>query len=162
MLYLILNSIRQNGEATPTQPEFLRQLAETPVDRRRKLLQEFVQKQTSKVLGIDPREIHEQTALTEMGLDSLMAVELRNLLGKALDLTRPLPVTLVFDYPTVTAISDYLANEIIHLKDEIDLMKEATPAPVAAGENKAMLETIENLTDDDVDRLLSEMTRGKE
>ncbi len=148
--------------SAPTQPEFLRRLAETPVDRRRKTLLEFVQKQTSKVLGIDAREVNEQTPLNEMGLNSLMAVELRNLLGKALDLPRPLPVTLVFDYPTVTAVTDYLANDILKLADESHSPAETVPPPAAKGGEPAMLDTIEDLSDDDVDRLLSEMTKGKE
>jgi acyl carrier protein len=149
-------------QAAPAQPEFLRLLAETPIDRRRKLLLEFVQKQTSKVLGIATKEVNELTPLNEMGLDSLMAVELRNLLGKALDLQRQLPVTLVFDYPTVTAICEYLAKEVLHLESEArPLHEEAELINSAAAGNTAVLETIEDLSDNDVDRLLSEMNKGK-
>jgi acyl carrier protein len=149
-------------QAAPAQPEFLRQLAETPIDRRQKLLLDFVQKQTSKVLGIATKEVNELTPLNEMGLDSLMAVELRNLLGKALELQRPLPVTLVFDYPTVTAIGEYLAKEVLQLGGETQPARaeNETVNPAAPG-NTAMLETIEDLSDDDVDRLLSEMNKGK-
>jgi hypothetical protein len=42
------------------------------------------------------------------GLDSLGAVELRNSLEASLGLT--LPGTLVFDYPTVDALSDYVLS----------------------------------------------------
>jgi hypothetical protein len=41
-----------------------------------------------------------------MGLDSLMAVELRNHLGAALG--TELPATLLFEHPTVTALVDHL------------------------------------------------------
>ena len=41
-----------------------------------------------------------------MGLDSLMAVELRNAVSDAV--ATPLPATLLFDYPFVTAIAAFL------------------------------------------------------
>src|SRR5262245_22177132 len=46
-----------------------------------------------------------------MGLDSLMAVELRNLLGRLVG--RTLPATLLFDYPTLEAIAGYLEREVL-------------------------------------------------
>jgi acyl carrier protein len=54
-----------------------------------------------------------QQPLNELGLDSLLAVELRNVLGADLGLERPLPATLVFDYPTIDAIVDFLAQEVL-------------------------------------------------
>lgn len=45
-----------------------------------------------------------------MGMDSLMAVELRNLLQTSLDFS--LPSTLVFKYPTIQDLVEYLANEL--------------------------------------------------
>jgi hypothetical protein len=47
-----------------------------------------------------------ETALQDMGLDSLMALELRNVLAQAMG--RPLSATLLFDYPTVRGLAGYL------------------------------------------------------
>jgi hypothetical protein len=54
-----------------------------------------------------------------------MAVELRGLLSTGLGLSsRALPATLIFDYPTIEAIADYLARAVLAL----DQVAEA-PAP---------------------------------
>ena len=44
--------------------------------------------------------------LQQLGLDSLMALELRNLLAQALG--SPLKATLLFDYPTIRGLAQYL------------------------------------------------------
>ena len=49
--------------------------------------------------------------LNELGLDSLMAVELRNVLGRRVG--RTLPATLLFDYPTIEALSDISAERLL-------------------------------------------------
>jgi hypothetical protein len=45
-----------------------------------------------------------------MGMDSLMALELRTRLQTLV--SRALPATLVFDYPTIQAIAHFIAGEI--------------------------------------------------
>ena len=60
--------------------------------------------------------------LKEIGLDSLMAVELRNALTRSLG--QPLPATLLFDHPTLDALA-------AHLAQRLDLDAEVSPSPVA-------------------------------
>src|SRR6185312_10751326 len=70
---------------------------------------DFVAGQVSVVLRLDPSNppgAHQR--LQDLGFDSLMAVQLRNRIGSGLGLDRPLPATLLFDYPTIEAIKDYL------------------------------------------------------
>ena len=54
-------------------------------------------------VSIEPRQ-----PFQELGLDSLMAVELRNAVGAALG--RPQPATLLFDHPTSDALVDHLLD----------------------------------------------------
>jgi hypothetical protein len=79
-----------------------------------------------------------------------MAVELRNRLGAGLELARKLPATLVFDYPTVAALVEYLG------RDETPAdSAPATPPPATAANGGNVLDSIEDLSDEEVDRLLA-------
>ena len=62
----------------------------------------------SKVLSIDKDEIGEEEPLIEIGLDSLMAVQLRNDLSKKLNKT--LPITMFFDYPSLKQVLNFLSK----------------------------------------------------
>ena len=62
-----------------------------------------------------PDDIDPDTAFQDFGLDSLTAVELRNRLKTATGLT--LPPTLTFDYPTPTAVADYIGQQIAESRD---------------------------------------------
>jgi acyl carrier protein len=77
-----------------------------PENRRRSMLRDEVRALAAKVLAASPRSVDLDEPLRDLGLDSLMAVELRNLLGVAVG--RMLPATITFDCPTVSAIAAYL------------------------------------------------------
>ncbi len=63
------------------------------------------------VLALDPSQpLDPQQGLSDMGMDSLTAVELSNRLQRSLG--HKLPSTLAFEYPTVTALAEFLAAEV--------------------------------------------------
>ncbi|MGS2806027.1 SDR family NAD(P)-dependent oxidoreductase [Nocardia sp. MW-W600-9] len=85
-------------------------LAGTPDGERPGVLVEIVRGQVATVLGHQDRNaVAADRAFSELGFDSITAIEFRNSLKAVTGL--PLPATLVFDYPTPQALADYLAAE---------------------------------------------------
>jgi acyl carrier protein len=86
-----------------------RQLQDTRPEQRIELLRDYVTGQVARILGLAPSEPFDtQTGLFDQGLDSLASLELRNRLQ--VDLDTPLPSTLVFNFPTVEGLTQYLAS----------------------------------------------------
>jgi acyl transferase domain-containing protein len=97
----------------PEQSDLWKRIESAPESRRKNLMLNHVREQVIRVLNL-PTDfpLEQRQSLQELGMDSLMAVELRNALGKGLPFTRTLPATLAFDYPTPEAMTQYLLNEL--------------------------------------------------
>ncbi len=135
--------------------ELLDQLRAALPDERLDQLVEFVCQHVSRILRLDPNEALDRRArLMDIGVDSLMAVELRSRLTGGLGLAQTLPATLIFDYPTVEAIAVYLLRDVLNLA-------EVTPAPSTPIEAAATNSSeIEDLSDDEVAALLLKKLRS--
>ena len=95
-----------HGRPTQRDDDWHSRILAAPESRRPSVLREEVRALAAKVLGTSPRSVDLDEPLRDLGLDSLMAVELRNLLGVAVG--RTLAATITFDCPTVSAIAAYL------------------------------------------------------
>ncbi|MFI8861328.1 SDR family NAD(P)-dependent oxidoreductase [Streptomyces prasinus] len=86
-------------------------LAPLSDDERGKELTALVCGEAAVVLGIaDGTALGADQVLKDLGIDSLMAVELRRRLSAATGVS--LPATLAFDYPTATAIAGLLLDRL--------------------------------------------------
>ena len=92
-----------------TAPSFGDLLAAAAPNQRRALVIEQIRRDTARVLGLENLDLlPNNKPLHELGLDSLMAVELctdlRNALGHSS------PGNLLYDYPTVEVLARYLSR----------------------------------------------------
>lgn len=144
-----------------SEEDFRRSLRGLAPARRREMLEEFIEDQVRRVIGgapdshIDPRQ-----PLHDIGVDSLMAVELRNLLGRELGEDVSLPATLVFDFPTIESIAGFLDGTLEGADGGTASERGAssTTADVSSsGENGThdLLAEIEDLSGEEVSRLLT-------
>ncbi len=126
------------------------QLAGLPESRIRPAVAAFVRERALRALGLDPaRDVDPTTPLRDLGLDSLLSVELRNTLGSALG--RTMPATLLFDYPTLETLTDHIVTEALGVSAAA-----AAPAPAP---RTNLVDSIEELSDEDVERELAALAR---
>ena len=125
---LALKEAARTPEATPKasrQSGLLERLEQAPPNKRRALLEAHIREQAIKVLGLSPTfKLDPNQGLATFGMDSLMTIELKNRLQVSVG--RTLPSTLVFDYPTVVALADYIERNVLLVE----------PAPAAASKQQ--------------------------
>ena len=118
---------------------------------RKELLVNYVRDHVAKILRLAPSfQLSQTDRLMDLGLNSLMAVELRSRIGKGLELDRPLSATLVFDHPTIQAIAEYLNNELFEEMEAVSSPQVTTsPADLTSAAGN-----IAELSDEEVEKML--------
>ncbi|MCO8122155.1 SDR family NAD(P)-dependent oxidoreductase [Stieleria sp. TO1_6] len=113
-------------------------------DQRPELIDEIVVSKAALLLGIDPDTIDRDRALLSMGLDSLMAVELRNWIESHLEIELP--------------IADLMRSEgLDQVCKNIAATVDASSTAVDTGSPEELLDQLSELSDSQVDALLAEM-----
>lgn len=106
----------QNGEGKigvlVEQITFMERLRKSPPDERRRLLITQIQADAARIMGFKPSQLPDpNVSLLDAGMDSMMAVELGSSLKDRLD--QDFPITAMFEYQTIDALSSYLASEVL-------------------------------------------------
>ncbi|WP_424853323.1 SDR family NAD(P)-dependent oxidoreductase [Streptomyces sp. SAI-170] len=112
---LVRRPVRRAAQAVaaaPVEVSLEERLQDMRAQERAPYLLDFVRTQVATVLGHDgPHSVEPTRGFSELGVDSLAALELRNLLAERAEVR--LPATLIFDYPTPKAIADLLHEELV-------------------------------------------------
>jgi len=116
-----------------------RQLAGLPPAKQKQMLLDLVRAHVAAVLGYSsPRALEDEQAFTDLGFDSLTAVELRNRLNAVTGMQ--LPATLVFDYPTPATLASHLRTVLAG--DTAAPIQPTVPSLPAAAEPVAIIGSV--------------------
>jgi acyl transferase domain-containing protein/acyl carrier protein len=105
--------------------QLVERLTNAPVQQRKKLLTDYLRDAVAEVTRVDAAEIREDAGFFDLGMDSLMAIELRRRIEQGVG--REIPVTLVMDHPRLSDAANYLLGEVLGLSGQASAPK---PAPV--------------------------------
>jgi len=131
--------------------EIAKRLAEVTESERGPLLVSYLCAQVAAVLGMKSQEqIEMRTRLFDLGIDSLMAVELKNRLESGLG--QSLHSTLVFDYPTLESLAGYLSGIIFPAGGKTLTSDDCRKK---SDENLSLID-IEQSSEDEIAKMLSE------
>jgi acyl transferase domain-containing protein len=104
------------------------ELAHLTTGERREWLLNYLQREVSLVLGLDnPGSLDIRAGFFRLGMDSMMAVELKNRLVQAFQ--DQLPATVIFDHPSIAGLAEYLSPRVLGSGE---------PRPAAEAETKTV------------------------
>ncbi|MCV7281580.1 type I polyketide synthase [Mycolicibacterium flavescens] len=118
--------------ATGGRTPLVDRLTNAPVQQRKRLLTDYLRDAVADVTRVDAAEIREDAGFFDLGMDSLMAVELRRRLEEGLG--KEIPVTLVMDQPRLSDAANYLLDEVLGLAEQTQ-KPAAPPASVARNDD---------------------------
>lgn len=139
------------------QQSFNERLQQAPETDRYELLSEYVREQVAIVLNWEGEPPDPQAGFFDLGMDSLASMKLGERLQT--DFGTQLPVTLIFETPNIEALTDYLAKEVLGWNDGFGEPVETSPKQSETPHQ--LLEQIQDLSDDEVDRLLGKTSEAE-
>lgn len=138
LLTALFESVQETARATTelstsdSFSDFRQQLRSVDSAKRREMLLGYLQGKAAKVLGLSADEVNSTRSLYEMGLDSLMAVELSTAIKT--DLETEIPMRSLIDEPSIDTLIATITEQIVPTKSrhnnrtdlaKLDLYKEA-------------------------------------
>ena len=137
---------------------------------RLRLIRDVVRQCVATVLGLAESEFDDEVAISRLGLDSLMATELRNRLVARVGCS--LPLVLLLEGPSAAELVQLLEVELeaAESRKAHEVAKELPEAKSAGesvearekGREAGILDKLDSLSEEDVDRLLNEMLAEEE
>jgi len=139
------------------QPELRRRLANAGADANVEIVTDWVRELVANTLGVKSSDaIHDETGLFEMGMDSLMSIDLKGRLEKGSGLS--LPTTLTFNYPSVRALAGFIGSKVSEEEASASTAAVARQIEPNATSAETMVSTldVDSLDEDDLTALLAQ------
>ncbi len=115
------------------------------------LLEKHVRELVTKALGLPKSQrIAPKQRLFELGLDSLGAVELKNRLAASIGIN--LRSTLLFDFPTISALMEHLERDVLEIASSIESSAEENKTKT---DHENHIKELEELSDEALAELLA-------
>lgn len=134
--------------ATASPSDFLETFAAKPPEARLAAMADLVRASLASVLGLAPGDIHPDVPFGSLGMNSLMAMELRTRMEASLSCR--LPATMAWNYPTLTALSRHLTDRL-GADDSIQTQaQDAQQASDTGFSLDDMIGSLETSSDDDI------------
>nr|MDP9360664.1 SDR family NAD(P)-dependent oxidoreductase [Acidobacteriota bacterium] len=132
-------------------PDLLKILHGKPAAEQRAVLTTNVEAVLSDVIGLNPsKRIDPDQGFFEMGMDSMMSLQLRNRLQSLLGCS--LPATVAFDNGNLRALVDYVGRAVLSFGDKEEERVQQTVSDPALD---ALLMEVEQMPENEIRRLLT-------
>jgi len=128
--------------------ELFEELQQLPAGVRKFALEEALQREVAAVLGMPDGLPDKMAGFTELGMDSLMVVELKNRLQRSLGTT--LSATAGFNYPSIHQMAGYLMDEKLDFTDNEAIPEIAVPDAAPTLEPVPELKELDGLSEEDL------------
>ncbi|MBV7331441.1 SDR family NAD(P)-dependent oxidoreductase [Chloroflexi bacterium TSY] len=151
-----------NQSKLPAQVNLRQQLASLAAAERDVHLMTYLEETARNVLGLaSHQKINPQHGLMNMGMDSLMAVEFRNHIVRRLE--QPLSATLLFDYPTLGLLHEYLSTKMFVADDSSMAGSESQSLEMRAANDGSISDQIEDdMATEDIAQMLAQALNVQE
>jgi acyl carrier protein len=151
----VQSALDLQSKGTGAEPPLVAELLSVPREQHGSIVLRWVLQRTAAVLGFsDTTNLSSTTGFSDLGFDSLMAVELQQKLQRETGLK--LPATLTFDYPSPLHVRDMLLERlgrqpgedpVLNLSDQ-DLRDALARVPLGKLRRSGLLTSILELRED--------------
>jgi acyl carrier protein len=156
--------LRQMIQGKAAQPQTstltLAEIENISASEQEHALQEYIKGQVTQVLGLDPSQsLNMYLPLINLGMDSLMAVELKNKIEN--DFGINVPIAYFLEEASVNGLAAKLHDTLSHnaLEKQKDNNNNET---IDGAKAQLLLENIDQMSEDEMDALLNKLLTDKE
>jgi acyl transferase domain-containing protein len=94
------------------QTDLLQRIEAAPEGEQKDLLVTYLQSEVARIMGFELSQLPKvDEGFFEMGMDSLMAMELKYSLDASLD--KSLPLSMIFNHPTIRQLGDHIIRDVL-------------------------------------------------